>query len=153
MPSAGLRHERAVSATVRWILRPIEKLTHDFEKQEDNLSQKDRKALEWCELLENCGAAEISLPETLHCPDASLGSVTNGVRPLVLEVADSQSSQGLACLAADYLNLGKGLIKYMFAVDIRETADGADVDLIIWKHIKLGEDVHSNERWAMHVSY
>jgi len=151
MPSPGRRHDRAAGQTLRWMIRPIEDLILTYNKNKDNLSQKDCKTLGWYKQLVTNGTSEVSLPEAPHSPDASLGSITQDHSTLVVEVADSQRSQELPRLAADYLNLGRGLLKYMFAVDIRETAKGVDVDLIAWKYMKVGKNGHSHEQWLFHV--
>jgi len=150
MPSAGRRHEAVVFQTARWIMKPIEGCTDKYENNQDNLSQKDRKTWEWYEQLINTGAGSVDLPEVSHSPDAAFGP-PNDNPPLVLEVADSQKSTSLPGLAAEYLSLGKGSIKYMFAIDIRDvTADSWDVDLLIWEYIKVG-GIHSNKQCELYV--
>jgi len=153
MPSAGGRHESAVTETARWIREPVDMLICQYKNDRTNLSPKERKTWEWFKLLFNSGTASIDCPEVSHSPDASFGSRTEGIRPLVLEVADSQKSQVLPSLAMEYLGLCKGLIKYMFAVDIRKVAHGLDVDFIMWKHIKDEENKHSAEQYVLHVRF
>jgi len=151
MPSAGGRHEVAVTETVKWIEDPIISLIHQYKNNQDNLSEKDRKTWEWYELLTNVGTTSVDCLKVSHSPDAQFGSSNGGFRPLVLEVADSQKSKDLFNLAMEYLGLCKGLIKYMFAVDIRGVAHGVDVDFIMWKHVKVGKNKHSIEQCELHV--
>jgi len=151
MPSAGGRHEVAVTETVKWIEYPVMKLIHRYEDNQDNLSEKDRKTCEWYKLLTNVGTTSVDCLEVSHSPDAQFGSSNGGFRPIVLEVADSQKSEALFNLAMEYLSLCKGLIKYMFTVDIREVAHGVDVDFIMWKHVKVGKNKHLAEQCGLHV--
>lgn len=151
MPSAGTRHEAAVTETTEWIKSPVVRRIYQYEDNQNNLSQKDRKTWEWYELLFNAGTASIDCSEVSHSPDASFGSCNKEICPLVLEVADSQKSNALPGLAMEYLGLCKGLIKYMFAVDIRTVAHGVDVDFIMWEHIKVGKNKHSAKQCALYV--
>lgn len=106
MPPAGSRHEAAVTETADWINYPIIRRKVEYENKKNNLSEKDRKTWEWYKLLFNAVTASIDYPEISHCPDASFGSRKIGIRPLVLEVADSQKSEALPSLAMECLAMG-----------------------------------------------
>ena len=151
MPSVGSRHEAIVSATTRWIFRFTDARIFEYEKREDSLSQKDRDTWRWYQQFSNEGTSVIPLPDAHHSPDAQFGPAKEPICPLVLEVADSQSLESLQNLATEYLHLGKGLIKYVFGVNIQDMTNGSDVDLIIWKHIITQEGKHSSKKWRSYV--
>jgi len=133
-------------ATAKWIDNPVTRLKFQCE---DNAT--DPKALDWYERFFNAGIAKIVVPEVSYYPDASFGAWNKGIRPMVLEVADSRKSKVLKDLAIEYLGGSKGLIKYMFGIDFREVAHGVDVDFITWEHIKDETNKHSAGHRTVYV--